>query len=162
MMYAMKLMHQTILRLLAAILMTAGLFGGVRCYAYDWSGSGTTSDPYLIEKESDWDEMCNYFNSYYTKSFKLTADLSVTIAFGNGYNTYSGTFDGNGHTIEFIYTASSSNTALFRLISNATITNLRVKGSITVPANCKFAGGIVGWSQLRSILRLLETALMEE
>lgn len=151
MMYAMKLMHQTILRLLAVILMTAGLFGGVRCYAYDWSGSGTTSDPYLIEKESDWDEMCNYFNSYYTKSFKLTADLSVTIAFGNGYNTYSGTFDGNGHTIEFIYTASSSNTALFRLISNATITNLRVKGSITVPANCKFAGGIVGWSQNSTI-----------
>ena len=60
----MKLMHQTILRLLAVILMTAGLSGGIRCYAYDWSGSGTTSDPYLIEKESDWDEMCNYFNSY--------------------------------------------------------------------------------------------------
>ena len=28
---------------------------------------------------------------------------------------------------------------------------MRVKGSITVPANCKFAGGIVGWSQNSTI-----------
>ena len=49
----MKLIHQTILRLLAVILMTAGLFGGVT-RAYALSGSGTQGDPYRIGSEDDW------------------------------------------------------------------------------------------------------------
>ena len=143
-------MHQTILRLLTVILMTAGFFGGVRCYAYSWSGSGTTADPYLIKTEADWNEIHSNFYSLYTnKSFKLTADLAVNVEFDDFNNYFTGTFDGNGHRISFTKQDNNSYLALFRFIKNATIKNLKVEGTITT--NNKFAGGIVGQSKNSTI-----------
>ncbi len=52
---------------------------------------------------------------------------------------YSGTFDGQGHTITIGYTNSgtgfANNIALFRYIDGATIQNLKVHGTITTTAN---------------------------
>lgn len=144
-MYAMKSMTQTIYRLLTVILMTAGLFGGVRCYAYSWSGSGTPDNPYLIGSVTDWNEIhSNFSGYYYWKSFKLTTDLSISTEFGDFNNYFTGTFDGNGHTINFTKGFNTWYGGLFRYIKNATIKNLRVKGTITTSDT--FAGGIVGYS----------------
>lgn len=154
-----KLINQTILRLLIVILMTAGLFGGVRCYAYDWSGSGTVADPYLIRNTDDWGEIHSNFSSYYSwKSFKLTNDLAVTTEFGDFNNYFTGTFDGNGHTINFTKGFNTWYGGLFRYIKNATIKNLRVKGTITTSDT--FAGGIVGYSINSTIQNCISSVII--
>jgi hypothetical protein len=158
-MYAMKLKHQTILRLLAIILMTAGLFGGVRCYAaHDWFGSGTVADPYLIRNTDDWGEIHSNFSSYFSKSFKLTTDLSISTEFGDSHWYFTGTFDGNGHTIRFTKQFDTLCAGLFRYIQNATIKNLRVEGTITT--NSKFAGGIVGQSYNSTIQNCISSVII--
>ena len=58
--------------------MTAGLFGGIS-RAFAWSGSGTSSDPYLINDRTDWDSFALQINSnnFNGKSIKLTADIDI-------------------------------------------------------------------------------------
>ena len=117
-MYAMKLKHQTVLRLLAVILMTAGLFGGVS-RAFALSGSGTQEDPYKITSEDDWKQFCIIVNEQNNLDSwaVLTADIDVNVSTasdlyqkmvgrpvpsgssGLSYHSYKGTFDGHGHVI---------------------------------------------------------------
>ena len=59
--------------------------------------------------------------------------------------TFSGTFDGGGHTLTFNYTATDEKVAPFRYITGATIKNLRVAGTINA-GGYKFAAGIVSIS----------------
>jgi len=63
--------------------------------------------------------------------------------------TFSGTFDGGGHTLTFNYTATGDNAAPFAYITGATIKNLRVAG--TINTGYKFAAGIVAISNGGSI-----------
>lgn len=138
----MKSTTQTIYRLLTVILMTAGLFGG-ECFAYTWMGSGSSSDPYKITKLDDWTEIYNNPSTYKNSHFVLTTDLAV----GN-YSlfrnvTFEGTFDGNGHTIDYNIQPGGSYAGLFGYLKNGTIKNLRVKGSITVQG-LRYIGGLVG------------------
>lgn len=123
-----------------------------------WTGNGTEADPYLINSESDWTQLCtnvnNGTNHYNGKYFKLTADISVSETFSgeatmqvgrdNG-NEFWGIFDGNSHTLTVNYTDNSSNNYCgpFRVIENATIKNLHVAGSI-YKKDKKHAAGIVG------------------
>lgn len=91
------------------------------------SGSGTSSSPYLITSSADWDSFAGSVGSYDGKYVKLTADITVTTMV-NG--TFSGTFDGAGYTLTFNYTATGNNAAPFAYITDATIKNLRVAGTI--------------------------------
>lgn len=74
-------------------------------------------------------------------SYRLTADIKVTEPYANDF---SGTFDGNGHTVTLnITTAESSNVGLFAsLASGAVIRNVTTAGSISVSVNN--VGGIAG------------------
>ena len=106
-----------------------------------WSGSGNSaSDPILIANANDWNTLATNVASgtnYSGKYFKLTADITVTTMVTA---TFSGTFDGGGHTLTFNYTATGDNAAPFAYITGATIKNLRVAG--TINTGCKFAAGI--------------------
>ena len=106
-----------------------------------WSGSGNSaSDPILIANANDWNTLATNVASgtnYSGKYFKLTADITVTTMVTA---TFSGTFDGGGHTLTFNYTATGNNAAPFAYITGATIKNLRVAG--TINTGCKFAAGI--------------------
>lgn len=110
-----------------------------------WSGSGNSaSDPILIANANDWNTLAtNVANgtNYSGKYFKLTADITVTTMVTA---TFSGTFDGGGHTLTFNYTATGNNAAPFAYITGATIKNLRVAG--TINSGYKFAAGIVAIS----------------
>ncbi len=110
-----------------------------------WSGSGNSaSDPILIANANDWNTLAtNVANgtNYSGKYFKLTADITVTTMVTA---TFSGTFDGGGHTLTFNYTATGDNAAPFADITGATIKNLRVAG--TINSGNKFAAGIVAIS----------------
>ena len=69
----------------------------------------------------------------------LTADIDLTgydspVLIGNKGNNmpFSGTFDGDGHTITYNYTTVGDYSGLFGYVSGANIRNLRVEGSAKV------------------------------
>ena len=92
-----------------------------------------------IGSKEDWKAFCNRVNSGQTTlNAKLTQDVDLgedTWQVGAGRN-YSGTFDGQGHTL----TVNWNSTNFFPLapfadVENATIKNLHVKGQITNRGN---------------------------
>lgn len=111
-----------------------------------WNGSGSSGDPYLIASTADWNTLATSTDEYSDTFFKLTADITVTTMVTA---TFSGTFDGGGHTLTFNYTATGDNAAPFAYITGATIKNLRVAGTITTSK--QFAAGIVAISNGGSI-----------
>ncbi len=75
-------------------------------------------------------------------SYKLTADIALTEGLPG---TFSGTFDGNGHTIYIGSAANPAPQGVFATVNNATITNLTVKGAIKTAVNAgAFAGAATG------------------
>ena len=101
--------------------------------AWAWSGNGTAADPYQITSESDWNTLAtnSASNSYSGMYFKLTADINVSTMVGTDSFKFSGTFDGNGHTLTVNYNTSENNTAPFRYVNGATIKRLHIAGTIT-------------------------------
>ena len=121
------------------------------------SGAGTEQDPYLISSEADWNYLADKVNSgttYAGQFICLTADIGtaqapLTRMIGIHSDTqsncrpFSGTFNGQGHTLTIDYSSNDYETrsAPFSRVSDATIRNLIVAG------NCGSAGraaGIVG------------------
>ena len=108
--------------------------------------------PYIISNTAEWNDFVssvNSGNSFKGKFVKLTADISVSTKCGTvegsvQKNAFSGTFDGDGHTITATITDNSNQgTALFSYINGATIKNLKVAGCITGDMH---AAAIVGFS----------------
>ncbi len=117
------------------------------------NGQGTVESPYLIGSDEDWMSFVANISDGKTFSgqfIKLTADVNATEQAGikSGF-PFSGTFDGNGHTLNVDITSTITTdgtndlgVAPFHYISNATIKNLRVTGTIT--SYSKHTGGLVG------------------
>ena len=154
------------------------------------TGSGTKNDPYQISTADQLKLFRDKVNSSKTSDetkicVVLTADIDLKneawTPIGIGTDTrkedlpYSGTFDGNGHTISGLnVNYGDKNGGLFCHVKSATIKNLTVAGSVTYSSgdgivyggivgcansstieNCTnrctvtgtwYAGGIVGWS----------------
>lgn len=116
------------------------LFMALACATnvWAWSGDGSSSDPYQIASASDWNTLAtnvNAGNSYSGKIFKLTANITVSEMVGTDANRFSGTFDGDGHTLTFNKgTAdthfSEAKCGPFRYINGATFKRLHVAGTI--------------------------------
>ena len=119
-------------------------------------GAGTAENPYLINDANDWNSFTAKVNSgisYSDKVIKLTDNISVTTMAGlfqneGNYQPFSGTFDGDGHTLTINVSNQSRFTAPFKCVSGATIKNLRTAGTIdgTGNADGKLLGGLVGIS----------------
>lgn len=72
-------------------------------------------------------------------SYKLTADITVTEPYASDF---SGTFDGNGHTVTLAISGDSDYQALFaKLAAGAVVKNVMVDGEVTGTDNI---GGIAG------------------
>lgn len=124
-----------------------------------WTGSGTSSDPYLITSTEDWNtlatnvENANTYNTYSGTYFKLTEDITISEMVGkkvsntgvdsDDYRFFCGNFNGNGHTLTLNLNASENICAPFRYINGATIRYLIVDGTIT-GNGCKQLAGIAG------------------
>ncbi len=98
--------------------------------------------PETIADASDWESFCAKVknDTYNGKIVRMTADIT-TNTWVDG--TFSGVFDGNGHTLNV--TIPENNTeylAPFRTINGATIKNLTLTGSVATNAN--HAAGLVG------------------
>ena len=121
------------------------------------SGTGTQEDPYLITSAEDWNLFAKSVGGgidYSKKYVKLTNDITISTMVGvcdeSGDRPFSGTFDGDNHTLTANITSTATDddknnqgVAPFHLIKQATIQNLTVAGQITSAS--KYAAGLVGW-----------------
>lgn len=80
-------------------------------------------------------------------NYQLTANITVTAPYGNditGFTGFTGTFDGNGHTVTLDITASTANVGLFsKLAGGAVVKNVITAGSVTATGKNN-VGGIAG------------------
>ncbi len=107
--------------------------------------SGNESETITIASKEDWKAFCNRVNSGQTTlNAKLTKDVDLgeeIVMAGTldpnpfGYDDflyYTGTFDGQGHTLKFNWNAGKDDRiAPFKYVKDATIKNLRTQGKIT-------------------------------
>ena len=132
------------------------------------TGSGTETDPYQIGTADGLKWFRDKVNSAKTSDeTKICAVLTANIDLENeawtpigiGKDTrkqdlpYSGTFDGNGHTISGLnVNYGDKNGGLFCCVKSATIKNLTVAGSVTYSSgNGVDYGGIVGCADSSTI-----------
>ena len=107
---------------------------------------------YLINNAGDWDKFVAYSRANPTINGRLTADIDLTghegkLGVGNGessYFTWQGTLDGRGHNLTIRYKTNKEFVGgVFAYTENATIKNLRVRG--TVDVIYRVVGGFVGF-----------------
>ena len=163
---------------LTCIILLAGVI--LRGQTPTLSGSGTEASPYLITSTADWNIFAQAVtdgNDYNGLFLKLTGDITITVngtgssdkiaGVYNGDNDckpFSGTFDGDWHTITFNVGTDAvpyvpgqySSTipypsAPFRVIDGATIKNLHVTGKIV--STRKYNSGLVGFSYSKKYSR---------
>ena len=90
-----------------------------------------------ISSAADWKTFCQRVNDNGEPflNAKLTQDVDLggeIVMLGSVSYPYSGTFDGQGHTLSFNWNAGEDNQiAPFYYVENATIKNLRTQGKIT-------------------------------
>ena len=122
------------------------------------SGTGKQEDPYKIYRAIDLKTFRDLVNNGIEKSAhaKLMNDIDLNgsatnqwTPIGTSNNPYSGTFDGNGHTIRGLYiknTSSDEDQGLFGNVSSGgKIEKLVVSGSVTdISGNSNDVGGIAG------------------
>lgn len=77
-------------------------------------------------------------------NYQLTADITVTAPYANEFTDFSGTFDGNGHTVTLDITDSTADVGLFKTLSGgAVVRNVITAGSVTATGKNN-VGGIAG------------------
>ena len=112
----------------------------------DFVGAGTQESPYLIASVDHWTALAFRIRngeSFSGKYFQLLADLPVSLQLGyDASHPFSGNFDGRGRTITFTRTGAAAYCAPFRYVKNATIRDVRTKG--TIYTDHKEASGLVG------------------
>ncbi len=74
-------------------------------------------------------------------TYSGSGDLTQA-SIGDGTLPFTGTFNGDGHTISGMSISEATQVGLFSTIEGATITNLNIAGSVTSTGN--FVGGLVG------------------
>lgn len=113
-------------------------------------GDGTLAKPYLIGNAALF--VCfakmTQLVEYSAICGKLTADIDVSdfgtdaVVSGALARLYTGTFDGNGHSIR-VKLQSAKEIGLFGYLAG-TVKNLTVDGAVYLTGTADFAGGIVG------------------
>ena len=105
----------------------------------DKSVDVTVTGTFDIASKEDWKAFCDLVNDGQNAvDAKMTADVDLgTEILMVGYDKrYSGTFDGQGHTLKFDWNAGEDNKiAPFRRVKDATIRNLRTQGKITTKSS---------------------------
>ncbi|WP_165452562.1 X2-like carbohydrate binding domain-containing protein [Paenibacillus thalictri] len=145
-------------RMLAALMLLLNLSGwyeqgAVHAAPSFAGGTGLPEDPYLIANASQ----LNHVRDYLDKSFKLTADIDLTIySAGNGWqpigdgatvtNRFTGTMDGNGFKITNLKINRTNQfyLSLFGVVEGAHITNMRLEGVDIAGSGGNYAGGLAG------------------
>ena len=125
-------MRKRILSIITALCLVASILSSFSVVVLA-AGSGTVADPYLLYNYSDLAWFRNHVNSgNYGACAMLMSNIDMSgdgnwtpIAASSGY---TGTFDGDGHTISGlkINTNSTANLGLFGVINGGTVKNVAV------------------------------------
>ena len=119
--------------------------GGSNATSVSYLGGGTETDPYIISSAEEWNELAAT-PEHFDMSFKLGEDITVSTMVGMADQPFTGTFDGDGHTLTFNLETAEAYAAPFRYVTgNATFKNLVVDGTITTSA--QYAAGVVALVQ---------------
>ena len=158
---------------LLATLMLAVFVPGKAFAAWNYTGDIDTSfynpgaDEYTISSPAQLaglSYLCTQKDvTFEGKTISLTADIDISgnewEPIGNPYgNTgiFMGTFDGQGHTVSGLtINNTESNQALFGHISDATIRDLTVRGSVTAAEK---VAGVVAWADRSQLSNLVNYA----
>ena len=123
-------------------------------FAPDPAHFSQDGDSYTIHDAAGWDIFCDllaenpkgYFDN---KTVLLDDNIAVMRMAGGSYHDFTGTFDGQGHTLTVSFgtydepVSNDDKTAPFRNVeSGCTIKNLHTAG--TIYTSKKYAGGIIG------------------
>jgi len=128
------------------------------------SGNGTELDPYRIDSLANlyWlqDKYVSYgyWNDYFRQGADIDASASSGWNSGKGLTpigfdptTFSGTYDGGGHTISGLYISLSGydEVGMFGFTNGATIENLHLTGENITGATQ--TGGLIGYAEASTI-----------
>ena len=116
----------------------------------------TATNEYTIHSAAGWGVFCDLLDEnekgYFTgKTVKLDASIEVSRMAGSAYHDFIGTFNGQGNTLTFAYSATEAYAAPFRYVEgpsatvHAAIQNLNVKSTIT-GTNCRHLSGLIALS----------------
>ena len=110
-----------------------------------WSGLGTEEEPFVISTKDGWDALAELVRGGYTMEglfFKLGENIEVTDMVGAFYRPFSGSFDGDGHTLTFNADDAPGMCAPFVYAEDAEFMNLHIAG--TIKTSNQFAAGLIG------------------
>ena len=108
-----------------------------------------SGDTYTIKTADGWNYFCRRLevdgdlNGFSGKTVMLGDNITVTTMAGSTDHPFKGTFDGDGHTLTFNYTADRTNCAPFRITDGVTIRNLHATGQIE-GGEQHYLSGLVG------------------
>lgn len=101
-------------------------------------GKGTSSEPFIISSEAEWDIFASHVNTgtdYKEKYIKLTSEITVSRSVGDSNHKFSGTFFGDDNSIlNLDLTGDSDDCAPFLYLDGATIIGITVSGEIETSA----------------------------
>ena len=107
-------------------------------------GTGAADDPWIIRTTRAWNWLSDAVAGGLDTAgafVRLAADVSVTNAVGAEGHPFCGTFDGGAFTLTVALQGTGYYVAPFSAISNATIANLSVAGTVAGNMHCS---GLVG------------------
>lgn len=123
---------------------------------FSGSGSGTSSDPYIIMNPNQLNELRNFLNDanvYFRMEDDIDLDKWITNnnpkqgwqPVGVSASPFKGHFDGNGKTIKnLMINRTTTYVGLFGYISGADIKNLTIEGTVK---GGNYTGGFAGQSE---------------
>lgn len=123
------------------------------------SGSGTEGDPYLIGTLDELNYMAQQVNADTSSKintndnvnasaayYRLTADISgFSTPIGTSGKAFSGTFDGDGHTVTLSISGTNAYAGLFGYVSGGTVKNVITAGSVSSTNTSSYVGGVCGY-----------------
>lgn len=126
-----------IMALLAVGSLPAGTYSG---------GSGDPNDPYLIADANDWLELTQTVSDW-SSAFELIADIDLVgvslTPIGNGTNTFSGTLNGNSHTLSnATMNLDELRVGLFGYVQNGEISYLNLENVNIATSSQGAIGGL--------------------
>lgn len=112
---------------------------------------------YVLKNEDHWKQFCELVNENPEASAIMTADINLgDIQSSIGRNgSWTGTFDGMGHTLTVNYT---STTAPFYYVKNSTIKNLHITG--TIKTGGRYTGGFINEAKGSTRLERCTSSIM--
>ncbi len=131
----------------------------VMALEHGWSGSGTVSDPYLINSAGDLELLATNVNSgnpYSGAYFLVTEDIDLSgyanwTSIGsrndsqNSRNPFQGVFDGDGRTISGLTITDGSYLGLFGYVSNgAVLREVHLSVVNISSSSSNYIGGLAG------------------